>query len=147
MSKIGLSISMIGGILFFTLTYFFSNYYVMWKLDSKLLLAFLFFLFINGGAIVGALLGFIDKSWQIGKNWKIEAVKVGRILCFLVGFSLPLFFLPFYLANPSTFFTGFFESLIEIFYISLPGLILLIGGITSIIELELELRKNKFAQE
>ena len=135
MSKIGLSISMIGGILFFTLTYFFyRNYYSLWLLGEEALLLYLFYLFINGGAIVGALLGFVDK-------------KIGYYLCLLTGISFPLFLLYFYLSNPSTFFIGFFESLIETFYISLPELILFIGGITGMIEWQLELRKNKFAQE
>ncbi|KKK53168.1 hypothetical protein LCGC14_3097490 [marine sediment metagenome] len=54
MSKIGLSIGIIGGILFFILNYIFArSYYVMWRFGSELLLASLFFLFANGGAIVG----------------------------------------------------------------------------------------------
>ena len=98
---------------------------------------FLFYLFINGGAIVGALLGFINKSWQIGKNWQIESLKVGRIMCFLVGFFYPLFHL----------LASFSESFLDYFYINIPMLLLLIGGITSIIEWQLELRKTKFAQK
>ena len=139
---------MIGGILFFILNYIFARgYYVMWRFGSELLLAFLFFLFANGGAIVGALLGFIDKSWQIGKNWKIKLVKVGRILCFLTGFSLPLFLLIQYVGVKSLTFAAFFETFANIFYISLPGSLLFIGGITGMIEWQLERRKNKFAQE
>lgn len=137
---------MIGGILFFILTYlFFRNYYVMWKLDRGLLLGFLFYLFVNGGAIVGGFLGFIDNIWQIGKNWRMRLVKVGRILCFLAGISFPLLLLYFYL--PSLTFEVLFKDLIETFYISLPELLLFIGGITSIIEWQLERRKSKFAQE
>jgi len=148
LSKIGLIISMIGGILFFILTYIFArHFYVMWKLDNGFLLFFLFILFINGGAIVGGLLGFIDIIWQIGKNWKWRLVNGGRILCFLAGISFPLYLLYNFLPNPSTFFIGFFESLIENFYISLPELIILIGGITSILEWGLERRKSKSAQE
>ena len=139
---------MIGGILFFILMYFFAGwYYSLWNLDVESVLIFYFFLLANGGAIVGALLGFIDKSWQIGKNWKIESVKVGRILCFLVGFSLPLFLLINFVGAKSLTFALVFEALIDIFYISLPELILFIGGITSILEWGLERRKNKFAQE
>ena len=119
----------------------------MWKLDSKLLLAFLFYLFVNGGAIVGGLLGFIDSIWQIGKNWKIESLKVGSILCFLAGISYPLFLLILYLPRLPLLFVDYFESFLDIFYISIPMLILFIGGITSIIEWQLELRKNKYAQE
>jgi len=63
MTKIGLSLSMIGGILFFTLTYFFArHYYFMWSLGGDFVLGFLFYLFINVGAIVGAILGFIGKK-------------------------------------------------------------------------------------
>ncbi len=143
MSKIGLSISMIGGILFFILMYFFARwYYYLLKFDMESVLFFYFFLLTNGGAIVGALLGFIDKSWQIGQNRQIKSVRAGRIMCFFVGFSLPLFLLISFLGAKSLTFAEFFEVLIEIFYISLPELLLFIGGITSIIELELELRKN-----
>ncbi len=147
MSKIGLSISMSGGILFFILTYFFfRNYYYLWKLDVESVLFFSFFLLANGGAIVGAFLGFIDKSWQIDKNWQIESVKVGRILCFLAGISYPLFLLIFYLGVQSLTFAEFFEDFIDLFFISIPELILFIGGISGVIEWRLELRKNNFAQ-
>ena len=143
MSKIGLSISMIGGILFFILMYFFARwYYYLLKFDMESVLFFYFFLLTNGGAIVGALLGFIDKSWQIGQNRQIKSVRAGRIMCFFVGFSLPLFLLIQLGGAKSLTFAEFFEFLIEIFYISLPELLLFIGGIISIIELELELRKN-----
>ena len=134
---------MIGGILFFILMYFFARwYYSLWNWDVESVLFFYFFLFPNGGAIVGALLGFIDKSWQIGKNRQIKSVRVGRIMCFFVGFSLPLFLLIQLGGAKSLTLAEFFEVLIDIFYISLPELLLFIGGITSIIELELELRKN-----
>ncbi len=73
--------------------------------------------------------------------------KIGHYLCLLTGINFPLLLLYFYLTNPSTFFIGFFESFIETFYFSLPELILFIGGITSIIEWQLELRKNKFVQK
>lgn len=67
MSKIGLSVSTIGGILFFILIYFFARgYYSLWNLDVESVLFFYFFLLANGGAIVGALFGFIGKDWQIG---------------------------------------------------------------------------------
>jgi hypothetical protein len=139
---------MIGGILFFILMYFFARwYYSLWNLDMESMLFFYFFLLANGGAIVGALLGFIDKSWQIGKNRQIKSVRVGRIMCFFVGFSLPLFLLIQLGGAKSLTFAEFFEVFVNIFYISLPDSLLLIGGITSIIELELGLRKNKFAQE
>jgi len=129
---------MIGGILFFILMYIFArHFYSMWSLGGDFVYGFLFFIFIYGGAIVGALLGFIDKNWKIGKNWKIESVKVGRILCFLVGFFYPLFY----------FLISFSESFLDVFYHTIPLLIIFNGGITSIIEWQLELRKNKFAQE
>ena len=143
LSKIGLSLSMIGGILFFILTYIFAtHFYLLWLFDERGLRGYLFFIFIYGGAIVGAILGFRDKNWQIGKNWHIESVKVGRILCFLVGISYPLFY---FLA--SIFSSSFFESFLDGFYMSIPNLILIIGSITGMIEWQLELRKNKFAQE
>ncbi|HEC40572.1 hypothetical protein LCGC14_1320720 [marine sediment metagenome] len=116
------------------------HFYLLWAFDDGGLRGYLFFIFIYGGAIVGALLGFIDKSWQIGKNGKIESLKVGRIMYFLVGFFYPLFY---FLASPSTLLISFSES----FYRTIPTLILFIGGITSIIEWQLKLRKNKFAQE
>ena len=148
MSKIGLSISMIGGILFFILMYFFARwYYSLWKLDMESVLFFYFFLLANLGAIVGALLGLIDKSWQIGKNWQIKSVKIGRIMCFLVGFSLPLWLLIRYIGMKPPFFPYLFEDFVALFYINIPELLLSIGGITSIIEWQLERRKNKFAQE
>jgi len=129
---------MIGGILFFILMYIFArHYYSMWSLGGSFVYGFLFYLFINGGAIVGALLGFINKSWQIGKNWQIESLEVGRIMCFLVGFFYPFIHL----------LLSFSESFLDYFYINIPMLLLLIGGITSIIEWQLELRKNKFAQK
>ena len=40
----------------------------MWKLDEQSVLFFFYFLLANGGAIIGALLGFIDKSLQISKK-------------------------------------------------------------------------------
>jgi hypothetical protein len=127
---------MIGGILFFILMYFFARwYYSLWNLDMESMLFFYFFLLANGGAIVGALLGFIDKSWQIGKNRQIKSVRVGRIMCFFVGFSLPLFLLIQLGGAKSLTFAEFFEVFVNIFYISLPDSLLLIGGITSIIEL------------
>ncbi|KKN41385.1 hypothetical protein LCGC14_0723810 [marine sediment metagenome] len=148
MSKIGLSVSMIGGILFFILTYIFARwYYSLWKLDTESVLMFYFFLLANGGAIVGALLGFLNKSWQLGKNRKIESVKVGRILCFLAGFSLPLWLLIRYVGMKPPFFPYIFEDFFAIFYINIPELLLSIGGITGMIEWQLERRKNKFAQE
>ncbi|MHA2128150.1 MAG: hypothetical protein ACXACO_05790 [Promethearchaeota archaeon] len=145
MSKVGLSLSMIGGILFFILMYTFARYYYsMWKLDLESVLFFYFFLLANGGAIVGAILGFIDKSWL-----KLKLLKIGRILCFLAGLSYPLFLLIFYvLYNPFPLtFAKFWEDFINRFFIDIPELILFIGGITGIIEWRLELRKNKFAQE
>ncbi len=145
MSKIGLSMSMIGGILFFILIYIFArHFYLLWSFDDGGLRTYLFFIVIYGGAIVGAILGFIDKNWQIGKNGKIESLKVGRIMCFLVGFFYPLFYI---LARLPTFLIGSSESFLDAFYHTIPMLILFIGGITSIIEWQLELRKNKFAQE
>ena len=148
MSKIGLSLSMIGGILFFILMYIFArHFYSMWSLGGDFVYGFLFFIFIYGGAIVGALLGLIDKSWQIGKNWQIKSVKGGRILCFLVGFSLPLWLLIRYIGMKPPFFPYLFEDFVALFYINIPELLLSIGGITSIIEWQLERRKNKFAQE
>ncbi len=133
---------MIGGILFFILMYFFARwYYSLWNWDVESVLFFYFFLFPNGGAIVGALLGFIDKSWQIGKNRQIRLVRVGRILCSLLGFSFPLWLLILNVTNPSSF-IGFFVSFVSLFYINIPELILFIGGITSLVELELDLRKN-----
>jgi len=141
LSKIGLSISMSGGILFFILTYFFfRNYYSLWKLDLESVLFFYFFLLANGGAIVGAFLGFIDKSGQI------ELVKVGLILCILAGLSYPLFLLIFYVGVQSLTFAEFFEDFIDLFFISIPELILFIGGIIGVIEWRLELRQNNFAQ-
>ncbi len=138
LSRIGLILSMIGGILYFTLTYFFArHYYSIWKYGEKGVLVFLFYLFINGGAIIGGFLGFIGKSWQ-----KLELVKIGCILCLLVGIGYPLWLLYNFLANPSTFFIGFFEALIGTFYISLPMMLLFIGGITNIIEWRFELRKS-----
>jgi len=73
----------------------------------------------------------------------MRLVKVGRIMCFLVGISFPLLLLYFYL--PSLTFEVLFKDLIETFYISLPELLLFVGGITSITEWQLELRKIKFA--
>lgn len=109
-------------------------------------LFFYFFLLANGGAIVGALLGFIDKSWQIGKNRQIKLVRIGRILCSLLGFSFPLWLLILNVMNPSSF-IGFFESFVSLFYINIPELILFIDGITSIIGLELELRKQNVSRD
>ena len=128
LSKIGLSLSMIGGILFFILIYFFArHFYLMWLLGEEALLGYLFFLFINVGAIVGAILGFIGK-------------RIGYYLCLLIGISFPLFVL--YFSGPY-FFISLFEGLIGAFYIYIPWLIIFIGGITGFIELRMELRKNK----
>jgi len=116
---------MIGGILFFTLTYFFArHYYFMWSLGGVFVLAFLLYLFINGGAIVGAILGFIGK-------------RIGYYLCLLIGISFPL--LGFYLSGPY-FFISFFEGFTDAFYIYIPWSILFIGGITGFIEWRMELR-------
>lgn len=101
----------------------------MWKFGGEGVLGFLFYLFINVGAIVGAILGFIG-------------IRIGTYLCLLAGISFPLFLLYMYLPNPSTFFVDFFKSLLESFYISLPMLLLFIGGIISFIELQLEFRRN-----
>ena len=139
---------MSGGTLFFILSYFFfRNYNFLWKLDVGSVLFLSFFLLANGGAIIGALLGFIDKSWQVNKNWQIDSVKVGRILCFLAGFSYPLFLSVIYIGTKSLTFAMFFKDFIDFFYINIPELLLFIGGITSMIEWGLGLRKNKFAQE
>ncbi len=147
MSKIGFGLSLIGGILFFALTYFFArSYYSMWSLGGSFVYGFLFYLFVNGGAIIGALIGFINKSWNINKNWQIESVKVGRILCFLAGISFPMLWSYFY-GNPYYFLYSFFEGFIDAFYITIPMLILFIGSITNIIEWRLGLRKNNFAQK
>ena len=128
MSKIGLSLSMIGGILFFILSFIFWQFYFsMWKLGAELQLVFLFFLFINVGAIVGAILGFIGK-------------RIGYYLCLLIGISFPLFLLYF---SRQYFFISLFEVLIGGFYIYIPWLIIFIGGITGFIELRMEFRKNK----
>ncbi len=118
---------MIGGILFFILTYFFArHFYLMWLLGEEALLGYLFYLFINVGAIVGAILGFIGK-------------RIGYYLCFLIGISFPL--LGVYLSGPY-FFIYFFEGFIDGFYIYIPWSILFIGGITGFIEWRMELRKN-----
>ena len=131
MTKIGFSLSMIGGILFFTLTYFFArHYYLMWSLGGDFVLGFLFYLFINAGAIIGAILGIIGK-------------KFGYYLCLLIGISFPLVGL--YLSGPY-FFIYFFKGLIDGFYIYIPWSILFIGGITGFIELRMELRKNNQPQ-
>lgn len=127
--KIGLSLSMIGGTLFFILIYiFFKHYYSMWQLQEELLILFLFFLFINVGAITGAFLGFFDK-------------RIGIYLCFIAGIIYPLLCFYYFLLSPSTFFIGFFESLIESFYISIPMLLLFTGGSISFIKMQLELKK------
>ncbi len=110
-------------------------------------MAFFFFIFIYGGAIVGALLGFIDNIWQTGKNWQMRLVKVGRIMCFLVGIIYPLLILYYFLAYPSIFLISFFKSFLDAFHHTIPMLILFIGGITSMIEWQLERRKIKYAQE
>ena len=68
-------------------------------------------------------------------------------MCFLVGLSFPFCVLIFCLVNPPTSFIDFCRFLIELFYINVPELILFIGGVTSLIELDVELRKNKLSQE
>jgi len=45
------------------------------------------------------------------------------------------------------FFPYIFEDFVASFYINIPELLLSIGGITGMIEWQLERRKNKFAQE
>jgi hypothetical protein len=134
---------MSGGILFFSLSYFFfRNYNFLWTLDLQSVIFLSFFLLPNGGAIVGALLGFIDKSWL-----KLKLLKIGRILCFLAGLSYPLFLSVIYIGAKSLTFAMFFKDFIDFFYINIPELLLFIGGITGIIEWILQQRKNKFAQE
>ena len=124
--KIGLSLSMSGGILFFILSYFFSGFYSAWSLGGKFQLAFLLYILVFGGAIVGAILGFLGK-------------KFGYYLCVLTGISFPL--LEWYLSGPY-FFSTFFEGLINAFYLYFPWSLLFIGGITGFIEWRIELRKN-----
>jgi hypothetical protein len=132
---------MSGGTLFFILSYFFfRNYNFLRKLDVGSVLFLSFFLLANGGAIVGAILGFIDKNWQVNKNWQIDSVKVGRILCFLAGFSYPLFLSVIYIGAKSLTFAMFFKDFIDFFYINIPELLLFIGGITGMIEWRLELK-------
>ena len=121
---------MSGGTLFFILMYIFArHFYIMWLLGEEFLRGYLFFIFIYGGAIVGAILGFMDK-------------KIGHYLCLLTGISYPLWMLYNFLANPSTFFIGFFESFLDGFYMTIPMLILFIGSISSMLEWRSELRKN-----
>ena len=118
---------MIGGILFFTLQYFYArHFYSMWLLGGDFIVVYLFYLSINGGAIVGAILGFIGK-------------RIGYYLCLLIGISFPL--VGYYLSG-SYFFISFFEGFIDAFYIYIPWSILFIGGSIGIIELRMELRKN-----
>ena len=126
MTKIGLSLSMIGGILFFPLTYFFAKYfYFSLTVGEEGVLFFLFFLLIHVGAIFGAVLGFINK-------------KIGYYLCLLIGIGFPLFLLLF---SGPYFFSSLLFTLTSALYI--PWWIIFVGGITSIIELRMELRKNK----
>jgi len=68
-------------------------------------------------------------------------------LCFFVGFSLPLWLLIRYVGMKPPFFPYIFEDFVASFYINIPELLLSIGGITGMIEWQLERRKNKFAQE
>ncbi|HDZ17686.1 MAG TPA: hypothetical protein ENH75_05315 [archaeon] len=128
MLKIGLILSMIGGILFFVLSYFFSGFYSAWALGGKFRLGFLLYLLVFGGAIVGAILGFLGK-------------RIGYYLCVLTGISFPL--LGLYLSGPY-FFSTFFEGFIDAFYLYFPWSLLFIGGITGFIEWRMELRKNNF---
>ncbi len=102
----------------------------MWSLGEEGLLISLFYLLINVGAIVGAILGFIGK-------------KIGYYLCLLIGISFPL--LGLYLSGPY-FLISFFEGFIDAFYIYIPWSILFIGGITGFIEWRMEVRKNKFVE-
>ena len=51
----------------------------MWALGGKFQLAFLFYLLVFGGAIVGAILGFLGKGF-------------GYYLCLLTGISFLLLF-------------------------------------------------------
>jgi len=124
--KIGLILSLTGGFLFFILSYFFSGFYSMWALGGKFQLAFLFYLLVFGGAIVGAILGFLGKGF-------------GYYLCLLTGIS---FLLMGVYVTGLYFFSTFFESFISAFYLYFPWSILFIGGITGFIEWGLEFRKN-----
>lgn len=120
---------MIGGILFFALTYFFArHYYSMWSYGEVGVIGFLFYLFINGGAIGGSILGFRGK-------------RIGYYICLSGGISFPILWSYFY-GSPYYFLYSFFEGFIDAFYISLPMLLLFIGGITSFIEWRMELKKN-----
>ena len=98
----------------------------MWGLGGDFRLVFLFYLLVFGGAIVGAILGFLSKVF-------------GYYLCLLTGISFPLFGL--YLSGPY-FFITFFEGFINAFYLFFPWSLLFIGGITGFIEWRIELRKN-----
>ncbi len=125
MTKIGLSLSMIGGILFFILTYFFARYYYFaLTVGEEGVLLFLFFLFIHVGAIVGAILGFVNK-------------KIGYYLCLLIGIGLPLFVL--FISGPY-FISSLLFTLTSVLYI--PWWIIFIGSITGFIELRMERRKK-----
>ncbi|KKK42293.1 hypothetical protein LCGC14_0543280 [marine sediment metagenome] len=110
------------------------HFYLLWLFDERGLLGYIFFIFIYGGAIVGAILGFMDKN-------------IGHYLCLLTGIIYPLWMLFYFLARPSTFLIGFFESFLDVFYHTIPMLLLFIGGISGMIEWRLGLRKNKLAQE
>ncbi len=41
------------------------HFYLLWLFDERGLLGYIFFIFIYGGAIVGAILGFMDKNMVI----------------------------------------------------------------------------------
>jgi len=125
LSKIGLSLSMSGGILFFILTLFFGNYYIYWLMGYEFLLNFLFFLLINVGAIIGAILGLLGK-------------RIGYYICLIAGISYPIFGL---IETGPYFFILFFDYFIALFYISVPILVIFIGGIVAFIEWRIELKK------
>ncbi|KKM04330.1 hypothetical protein LCGC14_1765350 [marine sediment metagenome] len=53
----------------------------------------------------------------------------------------------YYLPVLFRFFVDYFKYFLDSFYINIPELLLFIGGITSMIEWKLELRKNKYVQD
>ena len=139
MSRVGLTICIICGIQFFGLTLMLDpDFFIVWVyryvdgfsepiyifISKKLLYFFTF-----GGAIVGAILGFLGK-------------KSGYYLCFLSGFHI--WYLPPYypygiLGQPIHLIT-YFEAIFRTLH---PFLIVSIGGIVSIIELRIQSEKKK----
>jgi hypothetical protein len=124
MARLGFSLSMFGGIWFMIIFFFLyiqgETMFPYW--DPPLWFGALPYLAVGVFCVSGVI---------IGKNY----VKTGSITCFIAGVGYLLLQLIFDVITNSLLLMSIFIDFIGSFYISVPMLLVLIGGILALIEL------------